>query len=80
MTSTGLVWQNKKSLEAWLAHLLPQTGHALGVKCCMTGMHGLNNLLTIFAETLVLTFFSEMHTTQHPKTNTEKSESIQRTR
>ena len=30
---------------AWSAHQLPLTGHGLGMKSCMTGTHGLYNLL-----------------------------------
>ena len=30
--------------RAWSAHLLPQTGHDLGMKSCMIGMHGLHSL------------------------------------
>ena len=44
MTSTMLMWYSENCFEAWSAHLLPQTGHDLGMKSCMIGMHGLHNL------------------------------------
>ena len=40
MTSTILMGHSENCFEAWSAHLLPQTGHDLGMKSCMTGMHG----------------------------------------
>ena len=39
------MWHSENCFEAWSAHHLPQTGHGLGMKSCMIGMHGLNNLL-----------------------------------
>ena len=44
MTSTMLMWYSENYFEAWSAQLLPQTGHDLGMKSCMTGMHALHNL------------------------------------
>ena len=44
MISTMLMWYSENCFEAWSAQLLPQTGHDLGMKSCMTGMHGLHNL------------------------------------
>ena len=46
MISTMLMWYSENCFEAWSAHLLPQTGHDLGMKSCMIGMHGLHHLLT----------------------------------
>ena len=46
MTSM-LMWYSENCFEAWSAHLLPQTGHDLGMKSCMTGMHGFHNLFRV---------------------------------
>ena len=54
--STRLTWHSVNCFGAWSAHQLPLTGHGLGMKSCMTGTHGLYNLLTVFGETLVGTF------------------------
>ena len=39
-----LMWYSENCFEVWSAHLLPQTGHDLGMKSCMIGMHGLHIL------------------------------------
>ena len=43
--STRLTWHSVNCFGARSAHQLPLTGHGLGMKSCMTGMHGLHNLL-----------------------------------
>ena len=58
MTSTILLWHSENCFETWSAHLLPQTDHDLGMKSCMTGMHGFNPIgSTIFGETLLRALF-----------------------
>ena len=41
----------RKLLRGVVVPPVPQTGHGLGMKSCMSGMHGLYN--SIFGETLV---------------------------
>ena len=57
MTSTMLMWYSEICFEAWSAHLLPQTGHDLGMKSCMTGMHGLHNLFKYIRWNVVSALF-----------------------